>query len=368
MKPTTVSWAVGPVLTPVRTIRREGGTFVLRSESASDRLSWPATGLYDRELTIMNHARILIVDDCAINRQLLARSIEADGHTALTTNSVEDAFAQIAAERPDLILMDVMMPGRDGFDACRELKRHSSTRLIPVVLVTALDRLEDKIRGLESGADDFLTKPVNAAELLARVRSLLRIKQYTAELESAEAVMLTLAQTVEARDSYTQGHCSRLAEQSVTLGRTLGLDQDDLEVLSRGAVLHDIGKIGVPDAVLLKSGTLSTAEYDVVKQHTVIGDRLCANLQSFRHVRPIVRHHHERLDGSGYPDRLRGDTIPLFAQIIGLVDVFDALTSARPYKPAYSTDRAYEELRDEARRGWRRADLVDAFVTARALQ
>jgi cyclic di-GMP phosphodiesterase len=203
---------------------------------------------------------------------------------------------------------------------------------------------------------------VNTSELLARVRALVRLKRYTDDLESVEAVMLTLGELIEARDAYTEGHCERLAAYAVTLGRALGLDRDELAALEYGGFLHDLGKIGVPDAVLLKPGILTADEHQRMQQHTVIGDRLCGGLRSLARVRGIVRHHHERLDGSGYPDGLRGDAIPLLAQVIGIVDVYDALTTARPYKEALARDRARDELQREADRGWRRKDLVDTFI------
>ena len=306
--------------------------------------------------------RVLVVDDSNVTARLLSGLLMHDGHIVRTAGNGDEALALVAREQPDLVLMDVMMPGKDGFEACRALKEDASTRLIPVVLVTALQDFRDKVRGLEAGADDFLTKPVNASELRVRVRSLLRLKRYTDDLESADSVLLTLAQTIEARDAYTEGHCQRLARYAVALGRTLGLDARELADLDHGGFLHDIGKVAIPDAVLFKSGPLSVAEYELVKTHTIIGDRLCSGLRSLRGVRAIVRHHHERLDGSGYPDRLRGDAIPLLAQIIGIVDVYDALTTTRPYKNALDERHASEELRGEAQRGWRRADLVDAFI------
>jgi putative two-component system response regulator len=230
------------------------------------------------------------------------------------------------------------------------------------VLVTALSEVDDRIHGLEAGADDFLTKPVNVHELEARVRSLLRIKRYTDELDSAEAVILSLALTVEARDAYTQGHCARLAAYGVALGQALGLDGEDLAALRRGGYLHDIGKIAVPDAVLLKPGPLTEAEREVVKRHPVIGDELCGRLRLLANVRPIVRHHHECLDGSGYPDALRGQDVPLLAQIVSVVDLFDAMTTDRPYRRARSPQQACGELRNEVARNRKRADVVDAFV------
>jgi putative two-component system response regulator len=258
--------------------------------------------------------------------------------------------------------MDVLMPHVNGFEACLALKRHAATRLIPVVLVTALQNTEDRIRGIDAGADDFVSKPFNAHELRARVRSLIRIKRYTDDLDTAQSVIVSLALTIEARDRYTEGHCQRLSSYASELGRHLALSDDEVTALARGGFLHDIGKVGVPDAILLKPARLTPAEYGVMKDHAIIGDRLCGELRSLRSVRPIVRHHHERLDGSGYPDGLQGDRIPLLAQIMAIVDVYDALTTSRPYKAAVSADRAFEELAVEAKRGWHRQDLVDAFV------
>lgn len=306
--------------------------------------------------------RIVVVDDLESSLHLLTRLLERDGHTVFPTTDSTDAVRFVAETQPDLVFLDVMMPNPDGFDICRELKRNASTVLTPVVLVTALSDSRDKIRGIEAGADDFLTKPVNPAELQARVRSLLRLKRYTDDLESAESVITSLALTVEARDASTEGHCQRLAVSAMALGRLLGLHSDELAALERGGFLHDVGKIGIPDAILLKPGRLTRTEYQAMQQHTVIGDRLCGEMRSLQRVRPIVRHHHERLDGSGYPDGLRGDAIPLLAQVLSVVDVFDALTINRPYRAAMSAEHAIQELQREAARGWRRADLVEGFI------
>ena len=306
--------------------------------------------------------RVLVVDDIEGNVKLVASLLERDGYVVTTASSGREALDAVARDRPDLILLDVMMPGLDGFDTCRELKSRDSTRLTPVVLVTALKQTDHKIRGIEAGADDFITKPFNPHELRARVRSLVRIKRYTDDLDSAESVIVSLALTIEARDRYTDGHCQRLAAYAASLGERLGLDAENLSALRRGGFLHDIGKVGIPDALLLKPGRLTADEYELMKTHTVIGERVCGELRSLAAVRPIVRSHHERYDGSGYPDGLAGDGIPLLAQIMSVVDVFDALTTARPYKNLMSADDAREELLREAARGWRRPDLVDAFV------
>lgn len=305
---------------------------------------------------------MLVVDDTPANVRLVSTLLQQEGYDVLTATSGDEAIGIVRTTPPDLVVMDVRMPGLDGVAACRELKSDPATRLIPIVLVTALQATEDRIRGIEAGADDFVTKPFNVHELRARIRSLIRLKRYTDELDTAQSVLLSLALTIEARDKCTDGHCQRLAHYGVALGRALGLDEDDLLALERGGYLHDIGKVGIPDSVLLKPSRLTPAEYELMKQHTVIGDRLCGQLRSLLRVRPIVRHHHERLDGSGYPDGLGGDAIPLLAQILSVVDVFDALTTERPYKAALSHADAFAELRREASLGWRRRDLVDAFI------
>jgi putative two-component system response regulator len=306
--------------------------------------------------------RIIVADDMEANLDLLSRLLARDGHEVARARNGDEALALIAREPPDLILLDVMMPGRTGLEVCRLVKADEATRLIPVVLITALQDSQDRIRGIDAGADDFLTKPVNAPELQARVRSLLRLKRHTDDLDSAQSVILSLALTIEARDAYTKGHCQRLAAYATELGAALRLPEPDLAALKLGGVLHDIGKVGVPDAVLLKQGPLTPAEFDLIKQHTVIGDRLCGSLRSLKRVRPIVRHHHEHWDGSGYPDGLRGDHIPLLAHIIGIVDVFDAITTDRPYRAALPVEEACGALAREVARGWRRADLVEAFI------
>jgi putative two-component system response regulator len=306
--------------------------------------------------------RVLVVDDIEANRSLVTALLTRDGYRVDAAASGAAALECVGKDPPDLVLLDVMMPAPNGFEVCRALKADAGTRLIPVVLITALQQSEDRIQGFEAGADDFISKPFNAHELRARVRSLIRIKRYTDDLDSAESVILSLALTIEARDGYTEGHCERLARYAAMLGRRIDLSDDDIRVLERGGYLHDIGKVGIPDAILLKPGRLTPDELAVMQQHAVIGDRLCGELRSLRQVRPIVRHHHERLDGSGYPDGLRGDAIPLFAQIIAIVDVFDALTTERPYKAAVSADIACAELTAEAQRGWHRRDLVDTFV------
>ena len=261
------------------------------------------------------------------------------------------------------MLLDVNMPGIDGLEVCRRLKADTTTRLIPVVLVTTLTESDDRVRGIVAGADDFISTPPVVAELEARVRSLIRLKRYTDDLDSAESVILSLGLTIEARDPHTHGHCQRLAAYAVALGTRVGLADDQLVALHRSAFLHDVGKIGIPDAILLKTERLTHSEHGAMRQHTVIGEKLCSGLRLLDDVRPIVRHHHERADGTGYPDGLKGDDIPLLARILSVVDVFDALTTDRPYRRALSKEHAVDELRHEAARGWKSAVLVEEFAS-----
>ncbi|HKY19616.1 MAG TPA: HD domain-containing phosphohydrolase [Vicinamibacterales bacterium] len=314
--------------------------------------------------SLRSAGKVLVVDDAPANVDLLSRMLRHEGYQVVTASDGEQALRVAEDTHPDVVLMDVLMPKLSGYEVCERMKQNSATRLTPVVLITAMNERENKIQGINVGADDFLTKPVNTHELKARVRSLVRLKRYTDDLESAESVILSLALVIEARDAYTDGHCQRLASYATALGSSLGLGDDDLAALFRGGYLHDIGKIGIPDSVLLKEGRLSQGEYEQIKEHPVIGDRLCGELRSLRRVRPIVRHHHERFDGSGYPDGLTGDAIPLLAQIMGIVDVYDAITTDRPYKPAASPEQAYGELMGEVERGLWRSDLVEAFIAS----
>ena len=270
----------------------------------------------------------------------------------------------------DLALLDVMMPGRSGFAVCRALKSNPDTRLIPVVMVTSLSASEDRVQGIESGADDFLNKPVNKEELLARVRSLLKIKQFTDELEHAETVLFALALSIEAKDPYTEGHCDRLSQSLGDAGETPKSYEEERIALRRGGVIHDIGKVAVPDQILLKPGPLTPEERKIMEQHTVVGAGICSPLKSFRSVLPIIRHHHEKMDGSGYPDGLKGDAIPLTARILQTVDIYDALTTDRPYRKALPAEKAFAIMREEVKRGWWDGSLVDeleAMVQSSAL-
>lgn len=310
----------------------------------------------------MAMSRVLVVDDDARVTALFERLLSRDGYAVTIANDGESALRLVTEHPPDVVLLDVMIPGLDGFEICRRLKREPGTRLTPIILVTALSAQGDRIAGLEAGADEFLTKPVDTHELLARVRSLVRVKRYTDDLDSAASIIMTLATMIEARDGYSEGHCHRMANYATALGRRLQADNDDLQALYRGGFLHDVGMLAIPEPVLRKRGALKPEEFELIKSHTIIGDSLVSNLRSLQAVRPIIRHHHERLDGSGYPDRLSGDEVPLLAQIMGIVDIYDALTTERPYQEAKSADDALSVLDEHVRRGWKRRDLVDHFA------
>ena len=305
--------------------------------------------------------RVLVVDDVPQNRTLLERMLTAEGYSVTAAADGAMALRMVEAESPDLIVSDIDMPNLNGIEFCRRVKENPATRLVPFILITGLADRANRIAGIEAGADDFLGKPFDSQELKARVRSLLRLKRYTDELDSAESVILSLALTVEARDPYTRGHCQRLAAYSLLIGERIGASDEQLSALNRGGYLHDVGKIGVPDAVLFKPSGLTPEEYDVLKRHTVIGDRLCGDLRALSLVRPIVRHHHERLDGSGYPDGLKGDAVPLLAQIISIVDEYDAITTTRPYRAALPPERAFDELSKDVKKGLLNPDLVVIF-------
>jgi putative two-component system response regulator len=305
--------------------------------------------------------RILIVDDESSARAALEMLLRREGFDVRTVSNGASALAECASFRPDLILLDILMPGMDGFEVCRRIKATPETRLTPVVLITGLSDTGDRIKGINAGADDFLSKPIDYNELLARTRSLLRLKQYTDELENAEAVLFSLAQSIEARDPYTRGHCERLADMSARLATRLGASEEDIKALRRGGIVHDVGKVAVPDAILLKPGQLSREEMDLMRRHPLVGERICAPLRTFRSVLPIIRHHHERFDGSGYPDGLRGEEIPLTARIVQLADVYDALTTDRPYRKADVSEVAFEIMEKEAALGWWDRELLAAF-------
>ncbi len=306
--------------------------------------------------------RVLVVDDNAEVMLVMRELLVTRGYDVTAVSSVAEAETEILRQAPDIVLSDVVMPGKSGFEFCREFKNDPATRLIPFVLITGLTDRESKLRGIEAGADDFLNKPIFAEEMFARVKSLLTLKEFTDELETADSVLCTLGLSVESRDPYTEGHCERLSQNAVALGRHVGLDEESIVALRRGGYLHDLGKIAVPDEILGKGSNLSPGEWEVMKLHPITGENICKPLKSLRRVLPIIRSHHEHCDGSGYPDGLKRAEIPLLPRILQVVDVYDALRTARPYKAALHHEQAATTMLSEARAGLWDADLVAEFL------
>ncbi len=291
---------------------------------------------------------VLVAEDDAANRALLSRLLERAGYRSIAVADGRDAIRAAVDEAPDLILLDVGLPGLNGLDVCRRLRADPRTVALPIILVTGQTASRDVVAGLDAGADDFVRKPYDEAELMARVRSVMRLARVTAEMVGAHGVIAALANAVEAKDSTTELHCQRLAGLAHQLGMSAGLEPASLKGLVFGALLHDIGKIGVSDAILNKPGPLSREEWAEMRLHPLIGERICEPLATASQFSSIVRHHHERWDGAGYPDGLRGELIPMGARIVGLVDAFDAIIHERPYRAARSIEEAVEELRREA--------------------
>lgn len=305
--------------------------------------------------------KILVVDDKLDTLLLLRELLTSRGYEVITATEADEARNMVHQDRPDLVLLDVVMPGKSGYELCRELKEDPITRLTPVVMITGLTDRDDRVRGIEAGADDFLSKPLYPEELFARVKSLLKLKEFTDELENAEAVLVALALGIESRDPYTGNHCERLASYAADLAHHVGLDGESIIALKRGGYLHDLGKVSIPDEILKKGTSLTPAEWQIMKQHPVIGESICRPLKSFRTVLPIIRHHHEHWDGTGYPDQLKGHNIPLLARVLQVVDVYDALRTARPYKPALNHEEAEVTMLEEARKGLWDPELVPEF-------
>lgn len=304
---------------------------------------------------------VLVVDDHAPSRMTAVALLSVDGYQVEQADCGHSALSRVEQHPPDLIVLDVMMPGIDGYEVCCRLKRNDSTRLIPIIFVTALEDREARLKGIEAGGDDFITKPFDALELSARVKSLIHQKRLNEDLDHAEQVLFSIALTIESRDPHTGDHCERLVQSARAFGEYLQLAPSHVRHLAWAGYLHDIGKVGIPDAVLLKTSPLTPEERTIMEQHVVIGEAICQPLRTMRHIVPIIRHHHERWDGSGYPDGLAGDAIPRLAQIFQVLDIFDALTHVRPYKAAFSVEDSLTILAQEVERGWRDPALVAQF-------
>ena len=306
--------------------------------------------------------RILIVDDSPQNVQLLEAYLTAAGYEVIPAYDGKEALEQLGGnDEPDLIILDVMMPGLNGYQVCEKIKDSQSWHRIPVMMLTALTEIDDKVKGFEAGADEFLSKPVDKLELLLRVKALLRTKHLNEDLESARDVIYTLALAIEANDPYTRGHSERVAQYGILIAQRMDLSEEQIDTIRNAGILHDVGKIGISETILQKPGPLTESELIAVQDHPAIGEKICKPLRSANLLLTVIRHHQERYDGGGYPDHLAGDDIPIEARIIAVADAFDAMTSPRPYRPPMSQRQVLGTLRREAGKQWD-PNVVEVFL------
>lgn len=305
---------------------------------------------------------ILAVDDDTTNLIVIEKMLKPHGCTVETATSGQEALDKVWKRLPDVILLDVMMPGMDGFAVCRRLKGSEMTRLVPIVIVTALQEREDRIKGIQAGCDDFISKPIDRLELIARVHALGQVKRLNDDLDHAESVVLSLARAVEAKDTTTVDHCDRLIRLSQSFGKYLGLEEKQIRTLERASILHDVGKIGIPDSILLKPAKLSEDEWEIMRMHPVMGEEICYPLKSLSDVCPIIRYHHEKWNGTGYPDGLVADSIPYLARVFQIMDAFDAMSSERPYKRAFPIEETLRTLKEETEKGYWDPELMKKFL------
>jgi len=313
------------------------------------------------QTAVSGRGSVLVVDDDEHIRNLIVRLLRPMGYLLEEAASAEEAHEKLQASPPDVVLLDMQLPGRSGHELLAEIRADPRSRLIPVVMITGAATHETKLKAIEAGVTDFIAKPFSAEELTARVRALLELKFLTDALEDAEQVIVSLARTIDARDRYTYGHSARVSLYAGLLGERIGLAGRDLAAVRQGGLFHDFGKIAVRDAVLLKPAKLTQEEYAEIKRHPVEGRDLLQNMKTLLEAMPVVYHHHERMDGSGYPDGLSGEDIPVTARVTTIGDIFDALTTARVYRGALSRAEALGIMTQEARKGWWDGRLLEEF-------
>lgn len=306
--------------------------------------------------------KVLVVDDNPTNVELISVQLKPFQYDIRKAYEGMDALVEVKKDHPDIILLDLMMPRMSGYEVCKTLKSDPATRMIPIIIVTALREMDDKIKALELGADDFLLKPYNKLELVTRVKSLLRIKELYDDLDSSESIVFTLAETLEAKDLYTRGHSERVAKYSVLLGKQLGMNAKELEDLRRGSLLHDIGKVGIREEILNKEAKLTAEELAHIKTHPARGYEICHKLKTFKNLLPIIRSHHERWDGRGHPDGLKGEEVNIMARICSITDAFDAMTSNRPYRKGITPMQASNIFERELNSGQWDPKLLQSFI------
>ncbi len=307
-------------------------------------------------------AKILVVDDRPLSRMATVDLLAIEGYEAIETDCSSSPLELIIREQPDLILLDAIVPYIEGFELCRLLKQNIQTRLIPTIGMTVDNDRQTRLQFLQAGCDDFLSKPLDRVDLLAKVKSLIRQKRLNEGLDQTEQVLFLLAKAIENRFTDSGNSCARLAALAQSFGEYLQLAAQDIEDLCFAARIHDIGTIGIPDAVLLKVGELTPQERETIEQHVLIGEKICQPMKNRSGVLPIIRHHHERWDGSGYPDGLLGEQIPQLAQVFQILDIYDALTSSRPHKKALTPTEALTTIVEETSKGWRNPQLVEQFT------
>jgi len=296
--------------------------------------------------------KILIVDDDPRNVKLLEALLSPFNHEIFKAYNGQDALSLIKKVEIDLILLDIMMPEMDGYEVCRRLKRNEVTRLIPIIMLTALDDTKARVQGIEVGANDFITKPPNKTELIARINSLLKVNLLNKKMTSIENILISMANAIESKDVYTQGHTQRVSDIAVALGKKMGLSKIEIDALRLSGILHDVGKIGVPEGILNKAGPLDPNEWNIIKQHPAESYRICLPLKkTLGPALEAIRHHHEKIDGSGYPDGLKGEDISTLARILAVVDIFDALDTDRAYRKKMPREKTFKLLYKEAEEG-----------------
>jgi putative two-component system response regulator len=286
--------------------------------------------------------RILVIDDDRQIADFVRFALKEEGYVIDIALTGAHGLELAASDDYDAIILDVVLPDTTGIRIARDLRERARTT--PILMLTARNRTEDVVSGLDAGADDYLAKPFQQAELFARMRSAFRLRQAMTSLERATQIVASLANAVEAKDVGLVHHCRWLAHHEARVAAKVGLRGDELEAVAYGALLHDVGKIGVPEHLLRKEGPLSPDEWTLMRRHPEIGERICHPLSASRAFAPIIRHHHERFDGTGYPDGLRADQIPLGARIVTVTDAYEAIVHGRPYQPAQPHDAAAEEL------------------------
>lgn len=344
--------ALGPVITVE--FQRFQPTWLVDKEG--DRLN------SESEIRETTKNKVLIAHPSSAQRAAIEEMLGSEQFHLIFATDTSDALAQISVEHVDLVLIGLNMPELGAIEFCRIIKKASGTRFLPVFVTSATDCVELEVKAIEAGADAFVVEPFRAGPLQARIQAILRHKSMIESLDDSEVVLFSLAQSVEDRDPGLGQHCERIAQMCTAMGLSMGLPPQDILTLQRAGYLHDVGKVAIPDSILFKRGPLTDDEWKIMQSHAERGERICRNVRSLASALPVIRHHHEKWNGTGYPDKLAGEEIPLLARILQTADIYDALTTERPYKKAYSPDEAIAIMRNEASKGWRDPVLTEQFA------